>query len=322
MNKSTEKYITLVDSLDEFADSVNIPLREKQEFFLRTSLARRIVITGTGTSLPTAQYLTSRLQLLYPNKSIYFLTTAKAIRMADQANKNDIFIVISYGLNRADALIILEKAARNRKTITISGNHSIRVKDNLNIVIPPKEEKIFCRPVSPLTTLLAINQLCGGKQTKIQRLKNINKLASELETNKQTVILYTADVSFAAELWGIVLREGVGMNVSIKDIENYSHGYYGPDTAHLDKRQFIIIKSNSKDDTRDFERAKGLYALNNFKKFIITASGTMAEANATLFREAPELIAQLLIRTGYDMYAPNGMEENRRYHEYEHFTDY
>ncbi len=322
MNKSTEKYIKLVKHLDEFADSVNIPQKEKQEFLSRTSLARRIIITGTGTSLPTAQYLTSRLQLLYPDKPVYFLTTAKAIRMADQANKNDVFIVISYGLNRADALIILEKAVRNCKTITISGNPDVRVNGNLNVVIPPKDEKIFCRPVSPLTTLLVINQLCGNKQNKIQRLNVINKLASELEPSKQTIILYTADVSFAAELWGIVLREGVGMNVSIKDVENYSHGYYGPDTAHLDKRQFIIIKSSSKDDARDFERAKGLYTLNHFKKFIITAHGTVAEANATLFREVPELVAQLLIRTGYDMYAPNGMEENRRYHEYEHFTDY
>lgn len=322
MNDSTEKYIKLVNHLDEFAASVDVPLKVQQEFSLRTSSARRIIITGTGTSLPTAQYLTSRLQVLFPDKPIYFLSTAKAIRIADQVDKNDVFVVISYGLNRADALIILEKAARHCKTITVSGNLDVAVDSNLNIVIPPKEEKIFCRPVSPLTTLLAINQLCGDEQNKIQRLSDIDKIADGLESDKQTIILYAADVSFAAELWGIVLREGAGMNVSVKDMENYSHGYYGPDTAHLDERQYIIIKSNSREDTRDFERAKGLYTLDHLKKFIITSPGTTVEANTTLFREAPELVARLLTRTGYDMYAPNGMEENRRYHEYEHYTDY
>ncbi len=105
-------------------------------------------------------------------------------------------------------------------------------------------------------------------------------------------------------------------------MENYSHGYYGPDTAHLNDRQYIIMKSDSNEDTRDYGRAKGLYETRGFNKFVVEAKGDVVIANQTLFRTVPNLIGNLLIRTDYDMYGPNGMEENRRYHEYEHYTNY
>lgn len=322
MNDSTKKYLNLVDNIDEYVDNISIPPEYLLQFQTLIKSARQIVVTGTGTSLPTAQYLTARLQDIYPSQPVRFLPTAKAIRAADYADKNDIFIVISYGLNRADSLIILEKAGSACKTISISGNASTTLVNNLNIVIPPKEEKIFCRPVSPLTTLIAINQLCGSNGTPTLTALDVESLSDWIDPTKQTIILYTADVSYSAELWGIVLREGAGMNVSIKDMENYSHGYYGPDTAHLSDRQYIIMKSDSDEDTRDYERAKGLYEIHGFNKFIVGVKGDVVIGNQTLFRTVPNLIGNLLISTGYDMYGPNGMEENRRYHEYDHYTDY
>lgn len=322
MNDSAIKYKNLVDGIDTYIKSVRITPKTRTEFDALIKSAGRIFITGTGTSLPTAQYLSAKLQSLYPEKSIYFLVTAKAIRAADQLRSDDRMIVISYGLNRADSLIILKKAVERCKTITISGSNSITLENNLNIVVPPEEERIFCRPVSPLTTLVAIEQLCGGKTSPIQNMHIADSLAKDIDPSKQTIILYAADVSFAAELWGITLREGAGMNVSIKDMENYSHGYYGPDTKHLNERQYIILKSDSREDERDFSRAEGLYDLNGFTKYVVTASGGMYNANAALFREIPEIISRLLSRTGYDMYGPNGMDENRRYHEYEHYQNY
>ena len=327
MNESTKKYSDLVAHIDEYSLGVDISAELVSDFQATVKMAQRVIVTGTGTSLPTAQYLAARLQNLFPTHPIYFLSTAKAIRAADRANGDDLFIVISYGLNRADSLIILEKASRKCRSISISGNQKASFDNNLNIVIPPKEEKIFCRPVSPLTTLIAIEKLCGGKNPSISPTTGLDVLGVEqlskwLDPIKQTVILYAADVSFSAELWGIVLREGAGMNVSIKDMENYSHGYYGPDTAHLDNRQYIIMKSDSIEDERDFSRAKGLYDIDQFDKFIVTARGDTITANKSFFRAVPELVLRLLIRTNYDMYAPNGMEENRRYHEYEHYENY
>lgn len=322
MNDSTKKYLNLVDHIDEYISNINIPPEQLRQFQVTVKSARQIVVTGTGTSLPTAQYLAAQLQDMHPSQSVRFLPTAKAIRAADRADKKDVFIVISYGLNRADSLIILEKAGSVCKTISISGNASVALVNNLNIVIPPKDEKIFCRPVSPLTTLIAINLLCGSHSVSTPMALDVKSLSDWIDPTKQTIILYAADVSYSAELWGIVLREGTGMNVSIKDMENYSHGYYGPDTAHLNDRQYIIMKSDSDEDNRDYERAKGLYEIHAFNKFIVEMKGDVVTANQTLFRTAPNLIANLLIRTGYDMYGPNGMEENRRYHEYEHYTDY
>lgn len=327
MNDSTKKYIDLVAHIDEYSSGTDISAELVSNFQATVKIARKVIVTGTGTSLPTAQYLATRLRNLFPALPIYFLPTAKAIRAADHANRSDLFIVVSYGLNRADSLIILEKASQRCKSISISGNREASFDNNLNIIVPPKEERIFCRPVSPLTTLIAIEKLCGGKDPRISpitglEIPEVELLSKWLDPNKQTIVLYTADVSFSAELWGIVLREGAGMNVSIKDMENYSHGYYGPDTAHLDDRQYIIMKSDSIDDERDFNRAKGLYEVGSFNKFIVTARGDMMAANKSFFRAAPELIARLLTRTNYDMYAPNGMEENRRYHEYEYYKNY
>ncbi|MEO5691224.1 MAG: SIS domain-containing protein [Candidatus Saccharimonadales bacterium] len=322
MNDSTKKFLQLVNDIDHYTELVSISPIFRERFMKQVMGSRRIIVTGTGTSMPTAQYLTARLQELYPAKPTYFLPTAKAIRAVKHIDSADLVVVISYGLNRADSLIILEKAIEGCATISISGNQTPPIRPILNIIIPPEEEKIFCRPISPLTTLMAIEQICGGITTTIRKDETIISLAQELDPKKQTIILYAAGVSFAAELWGIVLREGAGMNVSVKDMENYAHGYYGTDTARLDQIQYIILKSDSAEDERDFMRAKNLYEIKNFKKFIITVHGNMYAANAALFRQAPDIVLGLLLRTGYDMYAPNGMDENRKYHEYEYYKDY
>lgn len=322
MNSSTEKYQNLVKAIDGYVRAVALPEATQAKFQELAKSSDAIIVTGTGTSLPTAQYLAARLQHDYPNKPIRFLPTAKAIREVEHLTANSLFVVISYGLNRADSLILLEKATRRCRTVAISGNNNPMFQVDLNIVIPPEEEKIFCRPVSPLTTLMAIGQLLGDEVAPIADIAGIDEIANSLNPDKQTIILYTADVSYAAELWGITLREGAGMNVSVKDMENYSHGYYGPDTKQLDERQYIILNSDSSEDQRDFDRAKGLYEITCFTKYVVTAHGNQFAANASLFRMIPEIILRLLLRTGYDMYAPNGMEENRKYHEYEHYRDY
>ena len=146
MNDSTKKYLNLVDRIDEYINDMNISLEYIQQFRTLVKSARQIVVTGTGTSFPTAQYLAARLQDIYSSQSVRFLPTAKAIRAAGCADKKDLFIVICYGLNRADSLIILEKAGSVCKNISISGNANAALVNNLNIVIPPEEEQIFPDP--------------------------------------------------------------------------------------------------------------------------------------------------------------------------------
>lgn len=327
-NDSTQLFIDLLDEIDDYTEQVSVSDIDRQKFQYMISNADRVLVTGTGTSLPAAQYFVDRLQTDHSKKPINFAPTAKAIRtIAENYDSKDVVIIVSHGFNRADALIIRDKAKKKScKTIVISGNPDAASQADLAIIVPPLKEKIFCRPVSPLTTLLAIESLCTDDLAKtpatIPDLKVAKKVAESLDPNKQTVVLYTADVSFAAELWTIMLREGAGMNVSIKDIENYAHGYYGPDTAVLQDRQYIIIKSDSTYDDKDFARAQRLYALKGFNYILVTATGNQFLANAKLFREAPEVIKQLLIRTGHNMYGPVGMDENRYYHEYTHHKDY
>lgn len=325
MNDSTKNYLQLVSTIDDYTRAIDISPDQRDRFIATVRRSRKIIVTGTGTSLPTAQYLADRLRRQFPEKPVYFLPTGKAIREIDHLESDDLVIIISYGLNRADSLIMLNKAIDRCAVVTLSGNPELDLGDNQNIVIPPDREKIFCRPISPLTTLMAIEYLCGGTKSASGVIDSVGiheDLCRWIDPKKQTIILYTAGVSYAAELWGIVLREGAGMNVSTKDVENYSHGYYGPDTAHLRDRQYIILNSDSREDTRDLDRAKGLYSIDNFNSYIVVAKGDTYQANAQLFREATEVVSRILVDTGYDMYGPNGMDNNRRYHEYEHFTDY
>lgn len=327
-NDSTQLFIDLLSKIDDYTKQVSVSDTDRQKFKDIIYKANRILVTGTGTSLPVAQYFASRLQGNYTKKPIYYMPTAKAIRTIDQNyDYEDLVIIVSHGFNRADALIIRDKAKKKScKTIVISGNPDAVSQADLAIIVPPLKEKIFCRPISPLTSLLAVESLCSDGPakipTKIPDLKMAKNVAKALDPRKQTIVLYSADVSFAAELWTIMLREGAGINASIKDIENYAHGYYGPDTAVLQDRQYIIIISDSVYDRKDFARARGLYTHKGFAHILVTSKGSQFFANAQLFREAPEVIKQLLIRTGHDMYGPVGMDENRYYHEYTHHTDY
>lgn len=327
-NKSTQRFIDLLDKIDDYATQVRVSPADHQSFQALVGAARRVLITGTGTSFPSAQYLAAQLQTTHLTTPTYFLPTAKAVRaLTDTATSDDVVIIISHGFNRADALIIRDKAKKQGcKIIAIGGNPETTDWADLAIIVPPAEEKIFCRPISPLTTLIAIEQLCNKKQTSVSApipaLDIAKTVATGLDPQKQTIVLYAADVSFAAELWAIMLREGAGLNVSVKDMENYAHGYYGPDTAALQDRQFIILKSDSAYDEKDFARAQSLYDIKGFSHQVVTAPGDQFLANAALFREGPEVIKQLLVTTGHDMYNPVGMDENRPYHEHARHTDY
>jgi len=324
-NKSTKLFIDLLNDIDGFTTEVKVSNTDKKKFRDIINSAGRVLITGTGTSLPVAQYLAARLQNDHPTRPAYFLPTAKALRMiADSGSSKDAVIIVSQGFNRSDSLIIHDKAVQKGcGTVIISGNPEAANQAELAITVPPEREKIFCRPVSPLTALLAVETLFTDSiPAVIPRLGIYGDIARKLDPGKQTVVLYAADVSFAAELWAIMLREGAGLNVSLRDIENYSHGYYGPDTAALKDRQFIILKSDSSYDNKDFARASHLYALKDFSHQVITSPGSRFTANAQLFREASEVVKQLLITTGHDMYGPVGMDENRPYHEYSRYADY
>ena len=324
MNHSIKRYIDYSSQIDADAYNTRIDAKTIAEFAKQTSDAGRIFITGTGTSLPTALYLTTRLQEKY-DKQITFLPTAKMIRKISNLNKTDLVIMISHGFNRADARIIYDGASTRSKIIVITGNKNAAVLDTtLLIIIPPEIEKIFCRPISPITTLLAIQQLLGiyNELKTLPKIDDLGSLISWIDPNKQTIVLYSAGVSFSAELWDIVLREGAGLNVLTKDIENYSHGYYGVDTADLKNRQFIILTSNSKEDIRDFARAKELYNIPGLNKHIVTATGDEFMANLALFVSVPEVVKAIILRTNRDMDHPKGMEENRKYHEYDCYPNY
>lgn len=212
-------------------------------------------------------------------------------------------------------------AVESCNTILLTGKKEPEInKSTLLINIPPENEKIFCRPISPITTILTIRLLLKLPiPNEVKNINNLNEITDWIDPKKQVIILFSADVSFGAELWGIVLREGAGLNVLTKDIENYSHGYYGVDTADLTNRQFIIITSDSELDKKDYDRANGLYDIDNFNKKIIRLNKDNLTANLELFKSIPEIIRSIIVKTNYDMNHPLGMENNRKYHEYDRY---
>lgn len=235
-------------------------------------------------------------------------------------------VLVSHGMNRADALIIYENAKTRANMVVVTGNNDYDYsKNTLAIIVPPHKEKIFCRPISPITTFTAICQLFDVNLARYNPdVKRAKLLADWIDSKKQTILVYTADTEIAAELWGIVLREGAGLNVLTKDIENYSHGYYGVDTAELDKRQFIILTSESKEDKRDLSRAKNLYSLPRLQSIVYKDEDytDYYNANFKLICEIPFVVKNVIEQTGYDMNNPTGKSENRGYHEFSYHKNY
>lgn len=320
--KSANLFKTLLDQTHECLEILGLAPEIEKEFWNRVQSARRIYITGIGTSYPTALYLEKILRNKL-EQPVYFLPVGSMIRQAARVAADDLLIIISHGLNRADSLIIINLVADTCPIIAITGNRTTTLPEKtLRIIVPPENEKIFCRPVSPVTTLVAIQQLIERKSTPTPKAIRINnnykKLARWLRPEIQTIILYTADAYIAAQLWGIILREGAGMNVFTKDLEGYAHGYYGVDTADLTNRQYIILSSSSAADLRDLDRASPLYRLPGMNRYTYKASSVDPyETTLELFTQGFQLVYDIISETGFDMNNPNGVEENRKYHEYE-----
>ncbi len=327
LNASVTEFENLVNGTDTILEKLNISKNIISNFWQMLDRANRVFITGTGTSYPNALFLEHKLQERL-NRVVIFLPTAKMIRKSRSLNSRDLVIIISHGLNRADSLIIYNTCVEICDVVVITGNEKFEEQksNRLSIVIPPYKEKIFCRPVSPISTLLAINELFTNpiNPNSIARYEKHKQLTSWMDPFKQLIILYTADMSYSAELWGIILREGAGMNVSIKDIENYSHGYYGVDTANLANRQFLILTSDSSMDIKDLDRANGLYGIAGFNSYVLESKtgGDTFMANLSLFYEGPKLVLDIIKKTNFNMNEPNGMEENRKYHEYDRYENY
>lgn len=324
MIESVEQFSKLISTTTDYTNYA-IPEATKAQTLSKLRSSKRIFVTGTGTSLPSA--------LLFENllssdefANTKFLPTAKMIRQISHLKTDDTVVLISHGMNRADALIIYENTKKLASTIVISGNSDYKYSDNtLEIIVPPRKEKIFCRPISPITTFIAICQIFDidleEYKPDTQRAK---LLADWIDSKKQTILVYTADTEIAATLWGIVLREGAGLNVLTKDIENYSHGYYGVDTAKLNHRQFIILTSDSKEDQRDFNRAKNLYSLPGLEKMVYKADNytDYYNTNFKFICEVPLVVKDVIMRTEYDMNNPIGKDENREYHEFSNHKNY
>lgn len=324
MIESVSQFSKLVSATKKYTD-YSIPRPTKSKIINKLRSSQHIFITGTGTSLPNALLIEKLLSSdEFPESR--FLSTANMIRQIPKLQVNDTVVLISHGMNRADALIIYENAKVRSNVIVISGNDDYNYSENTStVIVPPSKEKIFCRPISPVTTFIAICQLFG---IDIERYnpdtKRAKLLADWIDGKKQIILVYTAGSEIAANLWGTVLREGAGLNVLTKDIENYSHGYYGVDTAKLDNRQFIILTSGSKEDQRDFNRAKNLYNLPGLQKVVYNDKEytDYYNSNFKLICEVPFVIENVIMRTGYDMNNPIGKDENRGYHEFSNHKNY
>jgi D-arabinose 5-phosphate isomerase GutQ len=324
--KSIKEFAELLAQTSFYEGKVSVTERERKKFLGNLRLARKIYITGTGTSLPCAKLLTRLIDDL-TDKAASFLPTGEIIHKIPNFHHDDLVILVSHGMNRADGLIIFnELTKRQHKIIVLSGNKDISKAKNVSlIIVPPEKEKIFCRPISPVTTFLTLTKLfdISVKSSDKERKQLIADFVHWVNPEKQTILLHSADTYIGAGLLGVVLREGAGLNLFVKEFENYAHGYYGVDTMDLENRQYLILTSSSVFDRKDFGRASRLYGMDGFNKFVLNINQeSFYDINYTLFRLAPELVLGLIRRTHFDMNHPNGMDENRYYHEYERWKNY
>jgi fructoselysine-6-P-deglycase FrlB-like protein len=282
--------------------------------------AKRVFVTGSGSSLPAATILADIIRS-GTGISITFVSTSQLL--ITTLRPEDCVILVSQGCNRSDAKLILNHAQAARCGLGLITAAEIPDIPLLKFYPTSEEEKLFCRPVGVMTSYLQAVML-GAEVVKQKSptpifsrpapQEDIVKAINDAET---VVVLSSGLLSASAANVALALREGAGKKSFFFDIENFGHGQYVPflkENAHT----FFLLFS-AKEDTFTTQSVKRILPL--FQKTstahhaleIDTPSVLMAGLSVLFF--GGSLIHQLNDITGYDMNNPKGKEENRPFHE-------
>ena len=330
MPESNQKYKNILQDLTkDISTTFKIPISNAAKDLIKKST--RIFVTGSGSSYPAAFFAAKYINK-YSGGSV-ILANSSDILDSQSLTETDLIILVSQGWGRADGYLITKKAIQKNCNLIALTGHPERLQThypeaNKNKIIPleikPNDEKIFCRPNSPLTSLIQICRLLEIEisQAKIlEIIENVKKISfsnyvSQLLKFKSIVILSSSTSLTACYNVALALREGSGRNTEVHEIESYGHGWYTIDQENRTSTLYILIKHQGHTHSLEaYERIQSLIKNTNSNYLDLVTDLDEIYGNIYVLAFFAHLIPLLNDMTDFDMNNPKGMEENRVFHE-------
>lgn len=308
----------------DIATSVKGITGQQREVFLRAILAaKRIIFTGTGSSMPAALYGTYELQSRgFP---AMFMPLGSLLGLA-VAGQTDLIVLCSQGMNRADAALVV-KYAKSKQVpfIALTANTTTELTQDalLTCYFAPSEEKLFCRPDGVAANVAALAALIDPKY-------DADSLVDAWKQGSQATVTFSSTMRYITLASGallpvnwnmaLALREGCGALAQNFDIETYAHGNYVGDIAHKPYEYIVLTMDKANEASRSVRRFMPFMEESHIPVTTIHAPFSDAvHANLYILGVIAQSAYDANQLSGYNMNRPNGKEENRYYHEIESY---
>lgn len=335
--RSTEMYReTLADLPNMLQSTLAYPL--DSIILDRFASARRIVFTGCGSSWPVA-FTAAELfsQNGYPACAEY----TSQILQKRVFTPNDVFVLVSQGWNRSDACRVTNKVLSSSANLVVVTGRPENSEKHLSCIgereaeqrlflipIEPKIEKLFCRPVSPITSFAQLGRVLEDLTDDRSVVSSVCDKIGQMSRNDvptpdlkeipdKVVFLGSGGLYGAAQGLALMMREGAGIESEAHECEAYGHGLYVPHQYQCQKVpgsiKFILLS--------DSENAEGPARILPLLRDTKTdyEEWTSNESTPAAFVQhlltGSKLVLILNERTCFDMNTPPGLEENRAFHE-------
>lgn len=278
--------------------------------------AERIFLLGKGSSVPAILFLTQELKYLFPFKRIEYISDFSLIE--GEATKKDLFILNSYSASTSDATNILSSNAYSN-LVLLSANTEKKEVANKNISfleLYPKEEKLFSRPASLITSFMIVCKIVSKiknadvlpMSTVTSLLKKdflLKKMFVQVHEKNSISVLYAGENLPFAHALSLAFNEGIGKKSDYFSIDEFIHGWWVPMFLKPNEHTFFLL---------DCEGEK----LKKIKKFL-RSSGVKIFSFSGLSKDKYALGLLYLLQTvffidgynqefNYDMNNPIGKE--------------
>jgi fructoselysine-6-P-deglycase FrlB-like protein len=330
MSQSNQLYKDILQNIEsDITDTFQIPIPPKA--IELTQKCERIFITGSGSSYPAAYFIAKYLNK-HTRKNV-ILAGSSDILDSQSINSSDLVILVSQGWSRADGYLITKKCIEMNANMVVFTGHPERIETHYPeadvnkiaaIEIKPNKEKIFCRPNSPVTSLIQTCRLfdISLDEAKVkdilEQIKSIDlsEYIKKILKHDNIIVLSSSTSIAACYNTALALREGAGKHTSVYEIENYGHGWYTYDQDYRDKTLYILVShSDHKHSLSAYKRIESLIKNTSSNYLEIYSNLDEVYGNIYTLIFTAFIIPKLNDITDFDMNNPQGMEENRGFHE-------
>lgn len=321
-----QRYTEYMDrTAADIRSSVNEISEQQRHAFRQTvTAAKRVLITGTGSSMPAALFCQFELQKEGVPAS--FLPLGSLLGLG-KLQAGDVIILCSQGMNRADASLVVRHAQKYMAPLIVfTSNKQTTLTENavLTCYFEPANEKLFCRPDGVVANIASVATLLdkeynGEELSKAWQQGTMIPLA--IKKDVRYITLASGGLLPANWNLSLALREGCGALAQNFDIETYAHGNYVGDIAHRPFEYIILDMDDTREESRSVRRFMPFIKNSQISYTTVKAPyDDSALANSYILGVIAQSVYESNEANKYNMNRPDGKEENRYYHELDSYT--